>query len=454
MARRYKKPLDSEKKLELAKAIAEKSQTFKATYSNIEKKVLKAFRTFSEWIDFILFNQRFSKLVAAVLAVVLYLVINGGAGNSVFSNVRQVVELENVPVIHNLDPKVYEVSDLPETVNVDVKGDAGDVQYVNQQKNNYKVIADLTEFDEGTHEVTLEPMNFSSKVDVSIQPSTVMVTIKKKASARFTIGYDFTNTNKMDKIYSLGEPEFAQNVVIVRASEDTLNQISFVKALIDLEGVKGDFTQDAVLVAYDQEGKQLPVDIQPETVNVKVKVTTPKKKVKIRIIPEGEMPEGKAIDSYSLDESEIVIYAPQKVLDEINYVDIRVPVNKIKDDTTITMPVMLPTGVSKANVTKVQIALKIKDAAMKEIKDIPITVKADAKFKAFLTEEDKKVSLKVRGSKAVLEQLKADDFTVIADLKDFDKAGVYEVSYSVKCKNTLVTWNLLKEKVKVILEDK
>ncbi len=198
MAKRNRKQSDSERKLELAKAIAEKSQSFKRTYSSIEGRIIKAFRNFSKWIDFVLFNQHFSKLVAVVLAIILYLVINGGTGGSVFSNVRQVVELDNVPVIHNLDPNVYEVSDLPESVKVDVKGDAGDIQSVNQQKDSYKVIADLTEFDEGTHEVTLEPMNFSNRVDVSIQPSTVMVTIKKKVSARFTIGYDYTITNKMD----------------------------------------------------------------------------------------------------------------------------------------------------------------------------------------------------------------------------------------------------------------
>lgn len=452
MAKRNRKQTDSEKKLELAKAIAEKSQSFKKTYSNIESRIIKAFRSFSQWLDFVLFNQHFSKLVAVGLAIILYLVINGGTGSNVFSNVRQVVELDNVPVIHNLDPNVYEVSDLPESVKVDVKGEAGDVQSINQQKDTFKVIADLTEFDEGTHEVTLEPMNFSNRVDVSIQPSTVMVTIKKKVSARFTIGYDYTNTNKMDKIYSLGEPEFSQTTVIVRAGEDTLDQISFVKALIDLEGVKGDFTQDAPLVAYDQEGKQMQVDIQPQTVNVKVKVTTPKKEVPLRIIPEGKMPNGKAISSYQLDVDAVTLYAPQNVLSGIDYVDVKIPVNKIDSNTTITMPIVLPTGVSEANVTNVKITLEVKDASKKEISAVPIKALKNDKFNVTLSQSS--VDLSAIGAEEILKNLSANDFTISVDIKDYKKAGSYDALLRITCKNTLVSWEIKSETIGITLEEK
>ena len=79
MARRNKKPMNSESKLELAKNIAEKSESIKKTYENIEHTFVKVYRTISAWIDFVLFNQRFSKLTAVCLAVIMYLIINGGS---------------------------------------------------------------------------------------------------------------------------------------------------------------------------------------------------------------------------------------------------------------------------------------------------------------------------------------------------------------------------------------
>lgn len=459
MARkRNRKPLNSEKKLELAQTIAKKSQSFKKTYASVENSFVKTFRAFSAWIDFVLFNQRFAKLVALCLAVVLYLVINGpDKGSSIFvSNVRQVVTLDNVSVTSNISSSVYEVTGLPETVTVNVMGDNADVQFASQQKDSYQVLADLEVFGEGTHEITLEPVNFSDNVDVTIQPSTALVTIKKKISRSFTIGYDFINTNKLDKIYSLAEPEFSQNEVIVKASEDTISKISFVKALIDVDGIKADFEQDAKLVAYDQEGNPVNVDILPETVTAKVSVTTPHKEVPIEIIPEGKMKDGLAIESYTLDHSSITIYAPQSVLDNVDKVSISVPVTRITKDTKITMPVMLPAGVSTGSINKVSISLKVGEETTTTIDNVAIVYKnLDNNLKYLLGDDvSATTSVTVKGAKSVLDTIKAEDITVTMDLEGYNKPMSGEVPLTVSGKNKLAIYSLKNASLKITLEEK
>lgn len=459
MARkRNRKPLNSEKKLELAQTIAKKSQSFKKTYASVENSFVKTFRAFSAWIDFVLFNQRFAKLVALCLAVVLYLVINGpDKGSSIFvSNVRQVVTLDNVSVTSNISSSVYEVTGLPETVTVNVMGDNADVQFASQQKDSYQVLADLEVFGEGTHEITLEPVNFSDNVDVTIQPSTALVTIKKKISRSFTIGYDFINTNKLDKIYSLAEPEFSQNEVIVKASEDTISKISFVKALIDVDGIKADFEQDAKLVAYDQEGNPVNVDILPETITAKVSVTTPHKEVPIEIIPEGKMKDGLAIESYTLDHSSITIYAPQSVLDNVDKVSISVPVTRITKDTKITMPVMLPAGVSTGSINKVSISLKVGEETSTTIDNVAIVYKnLDNNLKYLLGDDvSATTSVTVKGAKSVLDTIKAEDITVTMDLEGYNKPMSGEVPLTVSGKNKLAIYSLKNASLKITLEEK
>lgn len=456
MAKREKKPMNSESKLELAKSIAEKSESIKKTYASIENTVVKLYRTVSGWIDFVLFNQRFAKLTALCLAIVMYLIINGGSQDSLFTNnIKQSVELTDVAVTTNISDSVYEVSGLPESVNVMVRGDASDVQFASQQKSSYKVLADLSELTEGKHEVTLEPVNFSDKVEVSVNPSTAVVTIKKKISRSFTIGYDYINTDKLDKVYSLGEPEFSQEEVIVRASEDTMSQISFVKALIDLNGVKADFEKDATLVAYDQSGTKIDVDILPETITVKVKVSMPNKEVPLVMIPEGTMPEGKAIDSYTLDHSSITVYAPQDVLDALDKIEVSVPVTKISEDTTITMPIMLPNGVSKGSVTKVKIAIKVKEAKSKEISDVPITYENyNSDFKIVLGDTKATATVSVSGSESVLESITAENISVVLDLSGYDKAGTYDINLKVSGDNALATYSLKNKTIRITLEEK
>ena len=64
----------------------------------------------------------------------------------------------------------------------------------------------------------------------------------------------FVNTNKMDKIYALGTPEFEKDTVIIRASQQTIDRISSVNALIDVSNVSGDIVAEAPLVAYNNDG--------------------------------------------------------------------------------------------------------------------------------------------------------------------------------------------------------
>lgn len=451
-----KQPLDNENKLELAKQIAEKSLRIKKTYTNVESKVIKAFRTISTWIDFILFNQRFSKLVALFLAAILYLVINGGTKDSAFiTSMKQSTVLENVKVTTNVSDSVYEVTGLPETVKVTLRGETSDIQFASQERDSYRVIADLSEVSEGVHEVKLEPMNFSSRVEVSIEPSSAVVNVEKKISKSFLVGYDYINTDKLDKIYSLGEPTFSQNEVIVRASEETMNQISYVKALIDVDGVKADFQKDAKLVAYNQEGEKVNVNILPESVNVNVKVTTPSKKVPIAIVSQGKMDSSLAIESFTLDKEEITLYAPQNVLDTVDNVEITIPIDKITKDTSITMPVMLPSGVSKGNVSKVTIKVKVAESTNKDVMDVPISYKNVSKnLKVVNDLEQMKVIVNVKGTKANVDKAVAEDLNVVLDLSDINKPGTYEIPLKVSGKSNVLLYTLKTTMIKVTMEEK
>lgn len=445
----------NEAKLELAKSIAETSKSIRETYANFESQVIKVFRNISTWVDYVLFNERFSKLVAVCLATILYLIINADSKDVAFmSNMKQTVTIENVSVITNISDSVYEITGLPETVNIDVKGDASDVQFASQQRDNYKVLADLSDLEEGVHNITLEPLNFSSKVEVSVNPSTVEVQIKKKVTNSFTLGYEFINTNKSDKVYAFSEPEFSQRDVIVKASQDKIEQISSVKALIDISDKTEDFTQEAVIVAYDQQGNSMDVDILPQSVTVSVKVTKPSKKVPLVMIPEGEMEEGLSIESYELSEEYITIYAPEDVLSKIDKIELKVPVNKITETTTVKMSIMLPEGVSKASVSKVSVYIKVQKAESKIFDDIPIKVlNLDEKFNLKLPNEGL-VSVVVKGATEQLEKITASDIEVTLDLAEYSVAGKLKATLKVSGTNTLLTYSLENKVIEIELEEK
>lgn len=457
MANKKKKSqLSTEGKTELAKAIADKGQTFARTYANIENSVAKFFRWLSGWLDKLLFNQKHGKLVAFIFALMFFAMVNlGNDKTNLFDTSNQTIEIKDIPVSVVVSDQAYEVTGLPEKVNANIVGELSDLQLVKSQ-GNYQVVADLSDFTEGTHEVTLMPKNISSRVKVNLDPPIANVTIKKKISKRFNLGYDFVNTSKMDNIYALGEPEFEQGEVVVRASEDTISQIAFVKALIDVSGVNADFETEAQLVAYDQSGKIVKVDIMPKTMKAKVGVTTPNKNVPITVIPIGTVPNGKAIADCKLDNQAVTIYGPQNILDKINELPISIPASTLTSDMSIPMPIVLPNGVTMASLKGVNIDIKLEDAVTREITDVPVLWKnkADDLIMTPVRDSDSKTTVVVRGAQKVIDSITAADLEVYVDLEKVTEAGTQSYPLRVTGKNKLATYELKNATIELIITKK
>lgn len=452
---KQKKPKVNESKVELAKTIAEKSEKIVRSYANIENTFAKAFRWLSSWFDRLLFNQRYSKEVALILAIIIYIATNSADEFSIAKPMSNMVKFENQAVISEVNSSVYEVTGLPDTVTLYLYGSMADLQMIETQKTQ-RVTADLSGLGEGTHKVDLTVPNLTSRIEASVDPSTAYVTITKKTTQTFSIGYDFINTKNMDQIYALSVPEFERTDVNVRASQETINNISVVKALIDVSNVSSDFTYEAPLVAYDQKGDRMKVDIVPDKVKASVKVTTPSKDVPISIIPIGEIPNNKAISKYSLDNQALTIFGPQEVLDTINGIDIQVPVKDFNSSPqTLTMPINLPSGVRKKTVSAVNITIELADKEVKTIDDVLIQYKNNtSNYQLTIDEnEPRSISVNVAGAAEVLASEEGNGIVVYIDLADVTQTGTIELPLYVTGTNKLLQYTLDKPTIKVNIKE-
>ncbi|MEF2782163.1 CdaR family protein [Erysipelotrichaceae bacterium HCN-30851] len=451
MAKRKKKiQLSSEGKTELAKAIAEKGQTFAKTYESIEIKVGKFFRWISGWLDKLLFNEKHGKIVALILAVLFYVTFNA-QGTNFLENVQSAQDLGEMQVSQIISDQAYEVSGIPETVNVKLIGDIASIRNVKQQ-SRFKIVADMSDLTEGTHEVKLEAEGVPANVDVVLEPSNAVVTIKRKSIRRFTVGYDFVNRQQMDSIYDLSEPVLDQGEVLVRSDSETLDKIAFVKALIKVdENVKSDFETKATVVAYDADGNLMDVDIIPETLTASVKVSKPSKDVPITLNPTGVIPNNKSIESYTSDIEYVTVYGKQQVLDSIEEIPITIPASTLTSNKEISMPIIMPNGVTKISSNIVNISIKLTDTKERVIKDVPVTFKnkVDGLQYSIAKGSSSKVDVTIKGAENVIEKIKKDDIKVYVDLSKIDEAGTYEQSLIVEGKNKLATYELQKASVMI-----
>lgn len=416
---------DSEVKLELANRIAQQSKRVSTTYQNFEAGIFKIFRTISTLIDRILFNSKYSILVSLGLAILFYISINFNSDNSLFSRTTiNAKELYNIKVNASYNVESFELSGLPTTANITIIGDASDV-ITASNKSGY-VLADLDGLVEGKHVVKLKAVGFGDNVNVKVDPSNAYVTLKKKTTRQFDLSYDFINTDKLNNIYILGKPEFENSKVNVRASQDTLDNISLVKALIDVTGVDGNFTKAAKLVAYDSSGNIVNADIVPETVNVSVSVTSPSKTVPIVLKTTGELPEGMSIDSITMDNQTVTIYASDTVLNKVEKVTVELDASTLNKDTKIVQPIVLPTGVNSSTITKVNLDIKLGQTTSKEIEHVDIMyINNVNKLSLSVLNNQTTVTVIAYGTEANLAQLTKDDINAYIDLQNA-QAGVTE----------------------------
>ncbi|MDD6524751.1 MAG: CdaR family protein [Firmicutes bacterium] len=417
-------------KTELANRIAKQSKKVASTYEHLENGFFKIIRIFSSWIDHVIFNPKYTKIVALCLAILLYITVNINNDDSIFASpLQSSKDISNLSVSAIYNSDVFELSGLPESVNVTVTGDSANVtSAVNM--GGY-IIANLEGLTEGTHQVKLTSEGFNSNVNIKIDPSNAVVTLKKKTTRQFDISYDFINLDKMENIYSLGTPVFEYAKVNVRASKETLDSITFVKALIDVTNVTGEFTQKAKIVAYDKNGQPVNADIVPDEISVTVPVSSPNKVVPIEVEINGTLPDNLAIDSISMDQKSVTIYASESVLSKIDKVVVTLDASTISKDTTILRPISLPSGVNSSNVNQLTLDIKVKEAVTKVIDNVNIYYRNNTNNYKFTPVDGKTTtSVEVSGTLENVESITADDIYVSFDMGNA-RPGVQEFTLSV-----------------------
>lgn len=407
-----------EEKTELANKIAQQSRKVAKSYARFEDGLLSMLRSFSSFIDKVLFNKKYSKIVALVLAVLMYLIVNANSLPSLYyAGITSSKSKNDVAITAQYNSDTFELSGLPNNADVTFTGDATSV--TTAANADGVILADLTGLTEGTHTVRLKGNGFGDSVDMKIDPSNVTVTLKKKTTQQFDLSYDLVNLDKMEDIYSVGTPEFDYPKVNVRASKDTLNSIAFVKALIDVTGQTADFEQDAKLVAYGSSGQIVKADIVPEKVHVKVPVSSPHKTVAVNVEVKGTVPEGKAISSISMDQQTVTIYGSEQVLSNIDKVTVTLDASTITKDATVLRPITLLTGVSSASISQITMSVKLGEETSRKIDDVKINYRNNKNnYKASQPDNKTTTSVTVYGTEANIKDITPDDITVYVDMAD------------------------------------
>ncbi|OMP68461.1 CdaR family protein [Domibacillus epiphyticus] len=289
-------------------------------------------------------SKWFVRVIAFLLAFLLYVMVNfdelelaqrvdnSGQGTS--------DELTNIPVQAYYDTENLYVSGLPDQVQVELSGPKSIIESAKRLRE-FKLYVDLTDLEIGTHRVAIEHENFSDKLNVSIRPAYVTVSIEEKVTAVHSVTPEF-NDSVLAEGYQVDNVTVAPQEVRVTGAESDIEKIAFVKAaLTSGQEINEETTATANVQVLDGDLNKLDVKVEPETVQVSISVKNPSKKVELNAVSKGVPPSGIKISSLEPNVDEITVYGKESALEELKEFTLPVDVSKVTKDTTLTVPVNL-----------------------------------------------------------------------------------------------------------------
>ncbi|MDA1478096.1 CdaR family protein [Bacillus changyiensis] len=363
------------------------------------------------------------------------------------------VTLTDIPVKSYYDDENYVVTGVPQSVNVTIKGPTGTVKKVRQVKD-FEIYADMQHLKTGRHKVELKARNVTEGVSISINPSVATVTIEEKITKEFPVEVEFYNKNKMKKGFTPEQPIINPRNVSVTGSKTVIDRIENIKAMVNLEGVDQTIEKETKLTVYDGDGNVLPLEVAPSVVKITVPVTSPSKKVPIKLERKGKLPSGISISNLDTSPGEVTVYGPKNVLDSLEFIDgAKIDLSKIKDNTELEVDVPVPKGAHKVSPEKVKVKVKVDKEEENTIKNVPIKTVGlnDTRTLEFLDPKTGKLDITAKGSAAELAKLQSSDIELYVNVADLND-GVHHVKLEVNGPQN-ITWSLPKN-VKVRISSK
>lgn len=408
-------------------------------------------------MDKMMDNPWFLRITALLLAMLLFLTIKSGdestnAGASGSS--RDVIR--DIPVEVFYDDESLVVTGVPKTVDMTISGPSALVRSAKQLRD-FSVFVDLRNLNMGEHaNVKLQIENVSDKLDVSLDPGSIVVNIEERISREFDVDPEINNRLLAENFIVTGMKSDPKTV-LVTGPKSVIESISFVKATVTGEkGLNKTFTKEATVSVLDSNLRKLAVEIEPQQVNIKVEIEEYSKEIPVRFLQTGNPLEGVTINDVEPKSSTVRAYGNKDIIDDLEEIIVDVDVSKLEASKTFNVKIPVPEGVSRLSKPEIEVKVDVTPAPVEE--ENPDEDSAQVKAREFanidveirgLNERDKatfiqpqngQILLTIRGEDPYLNSLSVDDFKLYVDASE---AANGENKLDVKVEGPEnVTWTL------------
>lgn len=395
-------------------------------------------------------------IISLVLSFLVFILIDQES-NVMINQYAEILYDQPVTAVYNEES--YVVEGLPESVDITLIGQRRHI-FLAKQSPSKGVSVDLTGLKPGNHKVTLKYAQRLKSLDYKLDPSQVTVTIYEKVSENRALTFDVLNQDSLDSKLYINDIEIDRSDVIVKGAQYKLDQVATVKALLDVKNIPNPkaeeiMVKDIPLVAYDNNGNIIDVEIVPKTVTANVKIISPSKEIPIKIVPEGELAFGKSIKTMETSISKITVYGSQDVVDSIQQLEVPIDVNGLDKDKEYNVTLKRPKGITELSSKTLIVKVVLDNSSSKEFENISVqTQNLDNNLKVqALSDSDRQVTVVVKGSEESINNITASDISAFVDLKNYG-VGEHEVEVQVTGTDLKLSYESKTKKIKVRISEK
>ncbi len=408
------------------------------------------------------FSKKSSLIIISLLISVGIFVYVDRKSTTISETSAEVLYNQTVNAIYN--EEAYVIEGIPESVDITMIGRKSDL-YLAKQLPVDAVDIDLKDLKEGTHKVTLKYKGAINTINYKLDPSVATVVIYPKVSEKRTVSADVLNQDKLPSTLSISNVEIDRKEVIIKGAQYKIDKVATVKALVDInnikkpeEGVNVLTGKEVPLIAYDEKGVVIDVEIVPSTVTAKVTISSPKKTVPVKVVPTGTVAFGKAISNITSSVESVTIYGDESTLADIKNITVEVDVSGLNSTKKYTATIKKPSGVRYISETSSTVTISVENEVTKEFSDIAINYEnLDERYMPnAVDKEDKYATVIVKGVESVIESLDEKAIKVYVDLKGYtpNNGETIDADVIVECDDVRLSCAPKVKKVSLVITRK
>ncbi|MFC7441650.1 YbbR-like domain-containing protein [Laceyella putida] len=372
----------------------------------------------NKWLQ----NDLWLRVVSVALAIMLWGSVTDATLTAPTDGDR--TQIRDISVAVKYDKNRFELVEQPQKVVLTLYGDN---TVLERLPSTYRVFVDARKVGAGVHSLPVQAEGLPNGITKQIEPKEVEVHLEEKVQKEMMVQAEFVGD--VPEGFRVSLPIINPSKVLVRGSESTLDKVTSVKVMINLNKQEQSFNKPLRVQAYGETGVLRHVEVNPETVQVQVPINIPNKEVPLRVEVGKGPPTGYAVEKITTNVDKVAVYGPEDYLEELQvYNGPKLDLSKVKRDQTILMPIPVQDGAIKVEPQQVEIYVKMVRAETKMLREIPIEITGlrEGAEAEIISPSGGKLNITLSGAPEQLAKLNNTDIKALVDVSNLP-VGTHEV---------------------------